>query len=63
MRNVYVVQYWEEDTSFSWQIYTVTTSEEYVKDCARMLSEKDGIIQAGYEIHNLVELEVVFEEN
>ena len=63
MREVYVVQYWEEDTDFVWQIYAVTTSKEYAKDCSRMLQDREDVAQAGYETHGLVEMGVMVEEN
>lgn len=63
MKKVYIVQYWHEDTAFMWQIYTVTTSLEYATDCIRMLDERDDVIQAGYETHDLVELEELVAEN
>ena len=62
-KDVYVVQYWEANTDFIWQIYTVTTSLDYAEDCTRYLESKPDVVMAGYETHKLIELEEIFEAN
>ena len=62
-KDAYIVQYWEIDTDFLWQIYAVTTSLEYAEDCTKYLESRDDVVMAGYESHKLIELEEIFEEN